>query len=110
MDTFADVSAVYVRQDGVRFEGQDAIRVEFAPMFAGDFGEVRFHVEDAIADSSNGKVTATWVCSTTREGEPGKEWKGLDIFTVKGSKVVSKETFAQAAKLQLHDVGHHPKL
>ena len=97
-----------MRQDGVRFEGQDAIRAEFAPMFSGEVGQVRFHVEDAIADASNGKVTVTWVCAMDgKEGQPGKEWRGLDIFTVKGSKVMVKETFAQAAKLQLQDAGHH---
>jgi len=46
----------------VRFEGQDAIRAEFAPMFAGEFGQVRFHVEDAIADASNGSYSGEDTC------------------------------------------------
>ena len=110
MEHFAD-DGVFVTHDGQRIEGKEAIRAEFAPMLDASSPAVRFHVEDAIADSSNGKVTVMWVCAMEGpEGKPGKEWRGLDVLTVKDSKVVSKETFGKAAKLKLEDEGHHARL
>ena len=110
MEHFAD-DGVFVTHDGQRIEGKEAIRAEFAPMLDASSPAVRFHVEDAIADSSNGKVTVMWVCAMEGpEGKPGKEWRGLDVLTVKASKVVSKETFGKAAKLKLEDEGHHARL
>ena len=110
MEHFAD-DGVFVTHDGQRIEGKEAIRAEFAPMLDPSSPAVRFHVEDAIADSSNGKVTVMWVCAMEGpEGKPGKEWRGLDVLTVKDSKVVSKETFGKAAKLKLEDEGHHARL
>ena len=110
MEHFAD-DGVFVTHDGQRIEGKEAIRAEFAPMLDASTPAVRFHVEDAIADSSNGKVTVMWVCAMEGpEGKPGKEWRGLDVLTVKDSKVVSKETFGKAAKLKLEDEGHHARL
>ena len=83
MEHFAD-DGVFVTHDGQRIEGKEAIRAEFAPMLDASSPAVRFPVEDAIADSSNGKVTVMWVCAMEGpEGKPGKEWRGLDVLTVK---------------------------
>jgi ketosteroid isomerase-like protein len=94
MAYFAD-DAVYDEFNGTRSRGTAAIRAAFEPQFRGDFGVVRFHVEDLFADADSGKALVRWRC--TFEGGPvSGSWRGLDILHVADGQITHKLTYAKA--------------
>ena len=87
--------AVYEEFTGVINRGREAIRAAFVPQFRGDFGEMRFEIEDLFVDPEQGKALIRWVCRLqTRRGPGG--WRGLDILHVDGGLVTHKLTYAKA--------------
>lgn len=92
MEYFSE-DAVYDEFDGRKHSGKTEIRQAFLPQFRGDFGAVRFEVEDSFADPENGRVLISWVCRI--QGKPGG-WRGLDILQVRDGKISRKRTYAKA--------------
>ena len=104
MSYFADAGAVYDQHDGVVAEGLVAIRAAFQPQFDGEYGAMRFAVEDLFIDPEQGKTMIRWLCSfDTKRGRAG--WRGLDIlhFNAVG-KITTKLTYAKAKVLKLDAV------
>ena len=94
MSFMAD-DAVYDEFNGTINRGAAAIRAAFVPQFRGDFGEMRFEIEDLFVDPEQGKALIRWVCRLqTRRGPGG--WRGLDILHVDGGLVTHKLTYAKA--------------
>lgn len=98
---FAD-DAVYDEFDGRRSTGKDAIRAAFTPQFRGDFGAIRFLVEDVFVDASAGRSLVSWTCTLARDGRT-RAWRGLDVLHVQGGKITAKHTYAKAERLRLEE-------
>ena len=96
MAWFAE-DAVYDEFHGVRHEGKEAIRAAFEPMFAGQFGKVRFEEEDLFLDPEDGKAMISWSCVLTTS-ERLSAWRGLDLLHVEGGRIVAKHTYAKTAR------------
>lgn len=92
MDYFAE-DAVYDEFDGKRSAGKAAIREAFVPQFRGDFGPIRFDVEECFADAESGHVVVTWRCRI--DGKPGG-WRGIDVIRVLEGKIHEKRTYAKS--------------
>ncbi len=98
---FADGGVVYDQHDGAVAEGLAAIRTAFQPQFDGDYGAMRFAVEDLFIDPAEGKTMIRWLCSfDTKRGRAG--WRGLDILHFNNAgKITTKLTYAKAKILKL---------
>jgi uncharacterized protein (TIGR02246 family) len=96
MSYFAE-HAVYEEFDGKRNVGIPAIRAAFEPQFRGDYGEIRFEIEDVFADADSGKALVRWTCVVARESG-AHEWRGLDVLRFENRELVEKLTYAKAPK------------
>ena len=94
--------AVYDEFDGRRNCGKKAIRDAFTPQFRGDFGRIRFHIEDLLVDEQAGKALVRWRCEIDKAGRR-RSWRGLDILHVRDGLVNEKHTYAKAERLRLAD-------
>jgi ketosteroid isomerase-like protein len=92
--------AVYEEFDGRRSVGKQAIREAFAPQFRGDFGRIRFHIEDLFVDERAGKAVVRWRCEIDKAARR-RFWRGLDILHVRDGLVREKHTYAKAERLRL---------
>jgi ketosteroid isomerase-like protein len=92
--------AVYEEFDGRRSVGKQAIREAFAPQFRGDFGRIRFHIEDLFVDERAGKALVRWRCEIDKAARR-RFWRGLDILHVRDGLVHEKHTYAKAERLRL---------
>lgn len=92
MEYFAS-DAIYDEFNGRRHSGKAQIRQAFLPQFRGDFGPIRFDLEDTFADPQSGRVLITWVCRI--EGK-ALGWRGLDVLHVEDGKISQKHTYAKA--------------
>ena len=92
--------AVYEEFDGRRSVGKQAIREAFAPQFRGDFGRIRFHIEDLFVDERAGKALVRWRCEIDKASRR-RFWRGLDILHVRDGLVREKHTYAKAERLRL---------
>merc|ERR1711871_1888285 len=93
---FADEGAVYDEFNGQKCEGKQAIRKALAPQFdASRWGHVKFRLEGLMVDANNSQTTLMWVCSNDK-GAQYREWRGIDVFTFKYGRIVSKETYCKA--------------
>lgn len=87
--------AVYEEFNGAINRGRTAIRTAFVPQFRGDFGTMRFEIEDLFVDAATGKALIRWVCRLETKRGPGG-WRGLDILHVDIGFVTRKLTYAKA--------------
>jgi ketosteroid isomerase-like protein len=94
--------AVYEQFDGRRSVGKQAIREAFAPQFRGDFGRIRFHIEDLFVDERAGKALVRWRCEIDKAARR-RFWRGLDILHVRDGLVREKHTYAKAERLRLEE-------
>lgn len=94
--------AVYEEFDGRRRVGKQAIREAFAPQFRGDFGRIRFHIEDLFVDERAGKALVRWRCEIDKSARR-RFWRGLDILHVRDGLVREKHTYAKAERLRLEE-------
>lgn len=76
----------FFRDDGVyeefhraRHAGRTAVEAAFVPQFRGDFGRLRFRVEDLFVDAESGKALVSWACESERAGRSAA-WRGLDVL------------------------------
>jgi uncharacterized protein (TIGR02246 family) len=92
--------ALYVEWNGRRNVGKAAIRQTFAPQFRGDFGRIRFDIEDVFADEAAGRALVRWLCRVEKSGRT-RSWHGLDILHVREGLVTEKHTFGKAERLLL---------
>ncbi len=92
--------AVYEQFDGRRSVGKQAIREVFTPQFRGDFGRIRFHIEDLFVDERAGKALVRWRCEIEKAARR-RFWRGLDILHVRDGLVREKHTYAKAERLRL---------
>ncbi|MCC6553574.1 MAG: SgcJ/EcaC family oxidoreductase [Polyangiaceae bacterium] len=114
MEFFAE-DAVYVTYDDREHRGKRAIRDAFVPQFRGDFGAVRFHMEDVIVDEPAGKVITSWRCQHHIDDLPGLPlatqvkralfrgiygrafgWHGLDVLHFEGGLLREKRSYSKA--------------
>jgi len=95
-------NAIYDELDGKRSVGKTAIRRAFEPQFRGDFGRMRFHMEDVFVDEAAGKALVRWSCTTEKSGRT-RAWRGLDVLHVRGGLVTEKHTYAKAERLRLEE-------
>ena len=94
--------AEYQEFDGRRSVGKKAIRDAFTPQFRGDFGRIRFHIEDLFVDERAGKALVRWRCEIDKAGRR-RSWRGLDILHVRDGLVSEKHTYAKAERLRLEE-------
>ena len=94
--------AVYEQFDGRRSVGKQAIREVFTPQFRGDFGRIRFHIEDLFVDERAGKALVRWRCEIEKAARR-RFWRGLDILHVRDGLVREKHTYAKAERLRLEE-------
>jgi uncharacterized protein (TIGR02246 family) len=87
--------AVYDEFNGTRSVGKPAIRAAFEPQFRGDYGTIRFLVEDVFADASTQKAMVRWRCTLERDGMT-RGWRGLDLLHFEHGLVKEKHTYAKA--------------
>jgi uncharacterized protein (TIGR02246 family) len=87
--------AIYDEFNGHVSRGKAAIRAAFVPQFRGDFGTIRFHVEDVFVDGATAKALVRWLC-TLETGGIRRAWRGLDILHFVGGLVAEKHTYAKA--------------
>ena len=92
--------ALYDEFNGKRAQGKAAIRAAFEPQFRGDFGKIRFHIEDLFVDADAGKVLIRWLC-TLEKGERYGGWRGLDILHIENGLITEKHTYAKTARPDL---------
>jgi ketosteroid isomerase-like protein len=93
---FFTEDAIYDEFNGRQNRGKAAIREAFAPQFRGDFGTIRFVVEDVMVDSSTGMALVRWLCTLEVGGRPSG-WRGLDVLRFDGRLVCEKHTYAKAS-------------
>ncbi len=110
--------AVYVSYDGKEHRGKSEIREAFVPQFRGDFGKLRFEIQDVIADPSVGMAVVRWRCFHEMNQEGGYStstklkrlffrgmfgsvsgWYGLDVLRFDRGLVLEKRTYAQTQLL-----------
>jgi len=94
--------AVYEQFDGSESCGAAAIRAAFEPQFRGDFGRIRFAVEDVFVEADDaragtGKGLVRWLCTLERPDRSGG-WRGLDVLHFVDGRVTRKLTYARTAK------------
>jgi ketosteroid isomerase-like protein len=94
--------AIYDEFGGRRNDGMAAIRAAFEPQFRGDFGRMRFHIEDLFVDERAGKALVRWRCTLEKSGRT-RSWRGLDILHVRDGRVTEKHTYAKAERLRLEE-------
>ena len=99
MSFMAD-DAVYDEFNGNISTGKAAIRQAFVPQFRGDYGIIRFHIEDVFVDSETGKALVRWLCTLQRNGRC-RGWRGLDILHFVDGLVKEKHTYAKTEVLLL---------
>jgi ketosteroid isomerase-like protein len=112
MSFFAD-DAEYRPGNGTVHRGLPAIRAEFAPQFAGRFGNLFFDVYDRVIDETQRRATIRWACRIDLTGAHGRrawlplrllgraryggrlQWHGVDIlhFDTEG-RITGKYTYA----------------
>jgi ketosteroid isomerase-like protein len=95
MAFFAD-DAIYDEFNGTVNRGKAAIRAAFVPQFRGDFGTIRFQMEDLFVDAAAGKALIRWLCTLERDGVT-RGWRGLDILQFENGWLKEKHTYAKAA-------------
>ena len=119
MEFFAE-SAIYQPGDGSSYRGRTAIRAAFLPQFRGDFGTMRFDVDDALIDEAARKVAIRWICRHTLTGEAARQiprlqriayrlafgartgWYGMDVFHFDESdRITAKYSYRNASRPQL---------
>lgn len=94
--------AIYDQFDGRRACGKAAIREAFEPQFRGDFGRIRFRIDDLFVDREAGKALVRWRCEIDKSGRK-RFWRGLDILHVRDGLVREKHTYAKAERLRLDE-------
>ena len=87
--------ALYDEFNGKRSRGHAAIRETLAPQFHGDYGRVRFQVEDLFVDAPAGKALIRWRCLLEKNGKR-RAWRGLDVLHVHDGRITEKHTYAKA--------------
>ncbi len=92
--------AIYDEFNGKINRGKAAIREAFVPQFRGDYGVIRFHIEDQFVDAETGKALVRWLCTLQRDGRC-REWRGLDILHFVDGLVKEKHTYAKTEVLCL---------
>ncbi len=92
--------ALYDEYTGQRAQGTAAIRAAFEPQFRGDFGQIRFQIEDLFVDADSGKALIRWLC-TLEKGERYGGWRGLDILHIENGLITEKHTYAKTARPDL---------
>ena len=114
MTYFAE-DAVYVPPDGREARGRAAIREAFVPQFRGDYGRMRFLMEEVLVDEHVGRVVLRWRCQhdlSPGTGLPGLVglkrrfyrsvygrdfgWHGLDVLHFSQGLLRDKRTYTQA--------------
>lgn len=101
---FFAADAFYDEFHGRRSVGREAIRAVFEPQFAGDFGVIRFEIEDVFAEAETGKALVRWLCVVEKGGRR-RAWRGLDLLRFRGREIVEKETYAKAPVPDFRDPG-----
>jgi ketosteroid isomerase-like protein len=91
---FSD-DAVYDEFNGRTHRGREAIREAFLPQFRGDYGTVRFEIEDIFADDHSNKTLVRWLCVIERSGDR-RAWRGLDVLQFENGRLKHKSTYAKA--------------
>lgn len=94
MSYFSD-DAVYDEFNGTRSRGIAAIRAAFEPQFRGDYGSIRFEMEDIVADAEGAKTLVRWLCVAEKSGKR-RAWRGLDVLEFAGDRIRHKSTYAKA--------------
>ncbi len=79
--------------DGLRFEGQDAVRQMWRRLFTGS-PDLTFEAEE-IFDADD-CCTARWVMRYTAEDGEKRHLRGVDIFRVRDGKVTEKRTYVKS--------------
>lgn len=96
--------AIYDEFDGRRRVGKSAIREAFEPQFRGDFGRIRFDIEDLLVDDPARQALVRWRCTIEKSGRR-RSWRGLDVLRVRDGLVTEKHTYAKAERLRLEEMG-----
>jgi ketosteroid isomerase-like protein len=99
---FIAADAIYDQFNGQVSRGKDAIRAAFVPQFRGDYGTMRFVIEDLLIDTDAGSTLIRWLCTLEREDRPPRGWRGLDLLRFRDGLVTEKHTYAKAELPLLH--------
>jgi ketosteroid isomerase-like protein len=78
--------------DGVRLEGRDAIRAEWASMFTGT-QDAEFRFEEAFV--SDDRATARWVFSWTNDDGSRGHVRGADVMRVRDGLIAEKLSYVK---------------
>lgn len=93
--SFLAEDATYDEFNGRRSVGKAAIRGAFVPQFRGDYGTIRFEMEDLFVDVEAGRALVRWRCTIAKNGRV-RAWRGLDVLHVRNGLVTEKHTYAKA--------------
>jgi ketosteroid isomerase-like protein len=93
--SFMAEDAIYDELSGRRSQGRAAVREAFVPQFRGDYGRIRFHLEDLFVDPGAGRALVRWRCTLERNGVT-RGWRGLDVLHVERGRIAEKHTYAKA--------------
>lgn len=78
--------------DGVRYEGQDAVRAVWEGLFSGS-PDVTFEVEELYAVGD--RCTVRWLMRYTGQDGSAQHLRGIDAFRVRDGKVAEKLAYVK---------------
>lgn len=87
------LSAAGPEPEGIRFEGQDAVRAAFAKVIA-DMPDVQWNDPVHIIDGD--RAVSAWRFTCTMPDGTKKDVDGLDVFRLRDGKIWVKSTFRKA--------------
>ena len=94
MSFFADDGVFYSTSGpeafGTRYEGREAVQAFFAGMFK-HIPDIRFEATHNWVSGNMG--CSQWHCTGTRPDGGRMDWWGLDVFTFRDGKVISKDSY-----------------
>lgn len=76
--------------EGVRFEGQAAVRAAFAKVVA-DLPDVQWN--NPVHTIDGDRAVTEWRFTCTKPDGSKRDVEGLDVFRLKGGKIWTKSTF-----------------
>ena len=88
------LTAAGPQPEGVRFEGQDAVRAAFAKVIA-DMPDVRWN--DPVHTIEEDRAMTEWRFTCTMPDGTRKDVEGLDVFRLRNGKIHIKSTFRKAS-------------